>query len=219
MEFISLGRHCDVAYNIAKYIKKEQTHFFDWLRTDFKCILHILYSNNIVTIFNLENIKVDKKLYAHENEIAITLKNFEENNLTLLFHHEIRLKDYNNYNDTEINNKLNEFIEKYKRRFNRLIQLIKSNNKLIFIYKVTNYFDYKIYTSEFEKAILAINPNCIFSLVILVDVRDKDYFYIKYKNYLKINIAKYIDKNIKPDWNSPQIKWTEVFNIINILAF
>ena len=219
MEFISLGRHCDVAYNIAKYIKKQPTQFFDWLRTDFKCILHILNLNNIDNIFNLENIKVDKELYAHENEIAITLKNFEENNLTLLFHHEIKLKDYNNYNNTEINNKLNEFIDKYKRRFNRLNELIKSNNKLIFIYKITNHFDYKIYISEFEKVILSINPNCIFCLVLLVDSREEDFYYTKYKNYLKINVGKYIDKNIKPDWYTPQIKWTEVFNIINILAF
>jgi len=212
MEFISLGRHCDVAYNITKFIKKKHTQFFDWLRTDFKCILYLLNLKDINTVFNLQNIKVDKQLYAHENEITITLKNFEENNLTLLFHHEIRLKEYHE-------DKLNEFIDKYKRRFNRLIELIKSNTKLIFIYKITNHFDYKTYISDFEKAILSINPNCIFCLVILVDSREEDYFYIKYEKYLKINVSKYIDKNIKHDWYSPQIKWQEIFNIINVLAF
>jgi hypothetical protein len=42
-----------------------------------------------------------------------------------------------------MSNKLIEFFNKYKRRFNRLITLIKSNNKLCFMYRVTSTIDYE----------------------------------------------------------------------------
>jgi hypothetical protein len=117
MQFISLGRHCDIAHNIKKYINNDTpTQFFDWVRTEFKCVLHILNLRYIDTIFNIENLNLDTSMFKIDGELTITLKNFERENLVLLFHHEIQLCDYYS---SEVDNKLIEFIDKYKRRFNR----------------------------------------------------------------------------------------------------
>jgi hypothetical protein len=214
MIFISLGRHCDVAYNIKNYITKDQpTHFFDWLRIDFKCVLYILNLDNIECIFNKENINIDKISFAECNDILFTLKNFEDDNLICLFHHEVRIKDFENNEE----NKINEFIEKYKRRFNRLIDLIKIKNyksdPIVFIYRVTSDFDEINDVNDFKNIILKINKNCVYYLVILVDT-EEDYLSIKEANYLKINISTLTDKNINPNWIKEDINWEKVFNII-----
>ena len=209
MKFISLGRHCDIAHNIKLYnTDQPMTNFFDWLRTDFSSILQILNIGNIDKIFNKQNFIIDKKSYAHENNIGITFKNFEANKMCCLSHHDIILRNYSN---EEMDKQLNEFIEKYKRRFHRLIEMIKSNEKLIFIHK--SYWFNESHVDDFKNAILKINKNAIFYLVVLVD-QPNDWVVNKKGNYLKININKLINKNIKTEWHNPQINWPALFSII-----
>jgi len=92
-KYISLGRHCDIAFNIEKYIGKEYTNFFDWLRTDFRAVLEILKTKDIETILNKNNINIDKKTYANEGDILLKLKNISQKNLICYFHHD--MKNYN----------------------------------------------------------------------------------------------------------------------------
>ena len=84
-----MGRSCAISYNIKKYINNDiPTQFFDWSRSDFKCILIVLNLRMIDTLFNIENLIIDKESYK-PNDISITLKNFVEDKLTLLYHHDI----------------------------------------------------------------------------------------------------------------------------------
>jgi len=219
MHFISLGRKCDTKFNINKYINQDfLTLFFDWLRSDFKCVLYILNLKNIYDILNIDNFTIDKDIFAHLNHLTITFKNFEKENLTLIFHHDIELTDY--YNDEELNNKLFWFIDRYKRRFDRLIELIKSDKKLCFIYKNSdNIIDFETDIDEFEKVLKTINENVNYLLVILVETEEK-YQFIKYENYLKINLSKFIQegKIDYSDYTLSHIEWEKIFTIIKHLS-
>jgi hypothetical protein len=217
MHFVSLGRHCDVAYNIKNYINQDfPTQFFDWLRTDFKCILYILKLKNIYQIFNIANFSIDYETFA-PRDLSITLKNFEKENLNLIFHHDI---SFDNYDNIELNYKLICFIDKYKRRFNRLIEVIKSDKRICFIYRVTEEkIDFETDIDEFEKVLKTINKNINYLLVILVET-EENYQFIKYSNYLKINISKFIQegKIDYSDYTLSHIEWEKIFTIIKHLS-
>ena len=217
MEFISLGRHCDIAFNLKKNNKTDITHFFDWIRTDFKCVLYILNLKNIDSIFNIDNLIIDDKEHLHENEYTITLKNFVEKKEVFLFHHEIQIKTDDNI---DIKEKIKLFIDKYNRRYGRLMDLIKSDKKLVFIYRITeNKFDYNTDVNEFNKIIKLLNKNIVYCLVILVNDASEDYYFVRFENYIKINISKYIDTNINNDWTYSHIKWLNIYDIIENNAF
>jgi hypothetical protein len=226
MIHISLGKHCDISYNIKKYINNDiPTQFFDNLRTDFKCILYILKLINIELILNLENIIVDKETYNESNDVAISFKNFKEQQLTLLSRHDIQLRHNENneeLNNEELNNKLIEFINTYKRRFERLISLITSDNKLCFIYRVPeidyNLFNFNDNIEEFNKVLCTINKNIKYCLIILVN-SPEDYIYIKKKDCLNINISTFIDTTIQNDWTNNHYDWDNIFNIIKKNTF
>ena len=216
MRYISLGRHCDVAFNIEKYASRQETNFFDWVRVDFKSVLYILNLTNIETILNKENISMDKISLKDTKDILVTLQNFSKDGLTCSFRHDIPLKDYSY---EEMNEKLVEFIDKYKRRFHRLIDVIKSNEKLVFIHRVAEpIFDEYVYMKEFNQTILSINKNAIFCLVLLIEDK-KDYLVKRRGSCLRINISTLIDPTVEPDWTRPQINWLEIFNIIQKSAF
>jgi hypothetical protein len=204
--FISLGRNCDVAYNI-KHFTPGETNFFDWTRTDFKCVLYILNLKNIDTLLNAENIIIDKKL----DDISILFKNFEKDNLTLLFHHDIIVKEYS---VQEMSKQISGFIDKYKRRYDRLINLIKTDNKIYFIYHITAGFDYND-CELFDQYIKNINTNINYMLVLLVEEPETtDYILCKNKNCLKINITHFLNKNIPFDWTRSCYDWKSIFDII-----
>jgi hypothetical protein len=208
--YLSLGRHCDIAFNIKKYSNEnKKTQFFDWIRTDFECIIHILNLSNLDSILNKENFIIDQQTYAHI--ILIKLKNFENKNLTLYFRHDILINNFIKNADGELDN----FINKYKRRFERLINLIKSNQKLIFIHRVESeeLFINNNLADEFEKALKKINKNVNYNLIILFNSNEK-YFIIKKNNNIKINLLPLIDKNINLTWQREDIDWKQLFDII-----
>lgn len=215
MKFISLGRHCATAFNIKKYIDQgHETQFFDWVRTDFKCILEILRIKNIDEIINIENIIVDKELFKDYN-ISITFKNFVKDNLTLLFHHDI---EYREYTEQEMNQQIIEFNDKYKRRYDRLIDLIKSEQKIYFIYHISTDVDFND-ADLFNTLIKTINKNINYVLIFLT-VEEKEYIYSVFKNYVKINLNQFISNNetvtctVYDDWTLSCYDWSKMFELI-----
>ena len=217
MQFVSLGRHCDVIYNIKKCVNADTpTHFFDSLRVDFKSVLYILNLRCIDPIMNIDNFNLDKELYAHENELSITLKNFDRDNITLLFHHDILLTGYD---ESGLPAKLEEFVSKYKRRFERLIDLISSEKELYFIHKVHGEsIDFRTDIDDFDKIIKSINGRVKYCLITLVQ-EEGDYIFTKHNNHLNINITTFIDENKTPDWKRSEIDWESIFRIIKCNAF
>ena len=212
MIFISLGRHCDVAYNINKYVDNDRpTHFFDWSRTDFKCVLSILNSRILDILFYKENIAIDTESYKHDNELTMTLKSLDRDNQCLLFHHDI---SYNEY--PELNDKLTEFIDKYKRRHERLVKLIQSEEPIRFLYRISGEFDNGDITI-FNSVLRSINSNNKHTLVLLRE-EDGPQTYTKYDTHITINLTQYMDKTMTPTWKQHQYDWKRIFETIRSIV-
>ena len=62
MRIISLGHACQVKFNIDRLFRRDETHFFDWLITDFKTVLHIFKNINDPNLITKEKF-TDKPVY------------------------------------------------------------------------------------------------------------------------------------------------------------
>ena len=108
----------------------------------------------------------------------LSLKSADDKQMTLLFtHEEIREP----YKESIIN-----FMDKYKRRFYRLIDLIKSNKQICFIYHINHKSVTEDNVIEFKKILKNINNNINYSLCILTN-STTDYVCYCHDNYLQIN--------------------------------
>jgi hypothetical protein len=119
MVFISIGRGCSVKYQIDKHRHKIPTLFFDWLQTSMDAVISILGCDDIDKILFLDNIVRDlNNPYHKEIRSRVCIKSLE---------YCISIHDlYKDFKD----NDMVEFISKYKSRFNRIIEYIKSNEKI-----------------------------------------------------------------------------------------
>jgi len=193
MKYISIGNACSVKYNIDKYRGKSETLFFDWLMTEMNSVIEILECNNINNILYLENIIRDvNNPYILENS-RIVIKSLN---------HCVSIHDLpRNYTDNDIL----DFIDKYSRRFNRIVQYIKSNEKLCFIrFGHVNYDE--IY--KFIETIKKINANCDFTIVVIDNDKKNNTEILKQNNLLHIKLN--VD-NSENDWTQQFLNWNNIF--------
>jgi len=193
INIVSFGSECDIKYQINKYLNlTKETEFFDWLISDIDSVCDIL-SKDINTILTFPNIQLIG--YKNINSI-VKFKNCTK----LVSMHDVPIK----YSFNDINN----FILKYKRRYNRLIELIKSNNKT-YIIRRDNPLDNKI--TKFINIINIINPNNNITLILLRnDIIDH---YIFSKRVICINFNKFkLNKN--NDWQKNNYAWNLLFDFI-----
>ena len=173
------GNACAIRQSINNYSKSQiKTNFFDWLVTSMKSVNQILENTPIIFESN----------YIYPNSLNTTSINFKNYDL-LTSHHDI----------IEFNeNSINEITEKYNRRYERLINTIKEQNKINFIRYCKN--QENIEEEEilvFYKNIININPNLEFNFILISDYNNliipnnllKD-------NFIYINLNKYIDDDI-----------------------
>ena len=103
-------------------------------------------------------------------------------------------------------NDINKFINTYERRFTRLIQLIKSNDKLFFV----RYGKIEEHQKEmFINTILTINPKCNFILISVNDQQPLDTIN-KSARFIEFN---YTTKHIHDDWTSSWLDWATIFKV------
>jgi hypothetical protein len=203
--FISLssshiGNACAVHESINNYSStSNKTLFFDWLVTSMKSVNQIL--ENTPIIFETESIRPNTL-----NTTSINFKNFD---LLISYH------DIHDFND----NSINEVTNKYIRRYERLINTIKEQQKINFIRyckNQQNLEENEIYT--FYKNIRNINPNLLFNFILISDDNDlvipnnllKD-------NFIYINLNNYVDDDIVNETNDYQKiikKYKCVFDLI-----
>jgi len=193
INIISFGSECDVRYQISKFLNlNKETDFFDWLISDIDSVCNIL-SKDINTILTFPNIQLIG--YKNINSI-VKFKNCTK----LVSMHDIPIKY--SFND------INDFILKYKRRYNRLIKLIKSNEKT-YIIRRDNLSDDKI--MKLINIINTLNPNNNITLILLrSDIVDH---YIFNKRVICINFNKFkLNKN--NDWQRNNYAWKLLFEFI-----
>ena len=204
--FISLsssyaGNACAVKQSIDNYYKKNETQFFDWLVYSIKSVNEILEKKPILF----------EDTYIYPNNLNTTSINFLHFDL-LISHHDI-----DKFND----NSIVEITEKYNRRYERLINTIKTEKEIFFIRyckNQNNIEDTEII--KFFNNIININNNLLFKFILISDCDNliipnnlkntKNFIYIDLNNYIDDDIINETDlykKTIK--------KYKCVYNIIN----
>ena len=214
MKIISLssntaGYACAIACIIKNkyYNNNYKTNFFDYLEISFTSIIQLLSLENS----SINNILSSKNIFSNrDSKKTVLFDNFDK----IYSHHDL----IENYSD----NDFNIFIQKYERRYNRLINDIKNEDKLFFIrHEIENEEQIKL----FFKKINEINPNLhIYFINTYFDENiDSTIFYseelIKNYNFIPINFKNIIPE--KSNYNDDfflrtfEYNWDHVFGIIN----
>lgn len=212
MKIISLSSSiAGPACAIATYIKKHfynnsnyETNMFDFLEVSLESIIKVLYISN-------NNLNIDDYLSNNYNIIdnndgnhSVFFNNFDK----LISHHDLIL----NYNE----NIFNTFIEKYKRRYNRLINHILNEDKIFFI----RFGDEKKESIiDFINYVKNINSNLeVYFINLYFDENNKK-LHDDINNYYYINFYDTIDSNKIYSENLfhkiMEFNWIPIFEIIN----
>ena len=204
MVFISIGRGCMVKYQINKHIVSAPTLFFDWLISVMDSVIELfnIYScGNIDAFFLRNNITQCSINPIHDNKTARLLIGSGSLSCCTSIH-DVNAK----YNEADIC----AFIEKYKRRFMRIIEYIKSNEKIYFIRydKINDEQRFK-----FIATIKRINSNCNFVLIAVKPNQNNNNIIVK-ENYKEINLISVENKSSKPDWTYSHWDWKKIFDEI-----
>jgi ABC-type molybdate transport system substrate-binding protein len=207
-KYISLGKACNVRHQIDLYIGKSETLFFDWLITDTNSVIEIFNSyKDIETILFFDNaIKNPNKIPLGVNSrILIKSLSYCESI------HDLKIE----YTDKDIT----EFLEKYKRRFARLIDYIKSDNEIIFLRYDSNKRN-ELASQDNNKLIQkikAINPDCNFKVATLINKNNSDEN-SKEEESIIINLHNYLISEIDSnDWTASYWDWKQIFDDITVM--
>jgi hypothetical protein len=179
------GNACAIRQSIIDYTtNSNETNFFDWLVTSMKSVNQILEKMPIIFETN----------YIYPNPLNTTSINFKNFDL-LISHHDI-----SEFKDDSIN----KITEKYNRRYERLINTIKTTTKINFIRYCKN--QQNIEEKQiliFYKNINNINPNLLFNFILISD--DNNLVIpnelLKNNNFIYINLNNYIDDDILNETN------------------
>lgn len=210
MKIISLssyiaGPACAIAFSIKKifYNCNYQTNMFDYLEISLLSINQILYLKNNDIDYLDNNIEMYKN---KDNNTSVKFNNFDK----FISHHDLK----ENYS----NNEYNLFIEKYKRRYYRLMNDINIENKIFFIrYGIENKND----IFNFINIVNKLNPKLkIYFINIIYD--ENNYLYdndlLELNNFYLINFYNYIDVNFKYNddffYKVQEFNWKIIYDII-----
>lgn len=194
MRVISIGTACNVKHQIDEHFGKLKTLFFDWLMVDIMSVIDLLKCKSIEDILNIDTVKVDPVTPIVQNNSRVLITSLP----CCISIHDVPI------NPTD--NDINDFIDKYKRRYMRIIEYIHSNEKVYFI--KYGHID-ELYKQMFIEAVQAINKDCDFLLVNINISQPKSNF-ITNKFWLEINLT-----DIPPvdsDWKTSYLDWKTIFN-------
>ena len=197
MKYISIGCAGSVKYNINKYRDKCETLFFDWLMTSMNSVIDILSVDDISEILYFDNIIRDVNIPFCGNYSRIVIKSLD---FCVSIHDLPRIYE---------NNEIFEFIDKYKRRFNRIIKYIKSNEKIVFIRAGNEGFDI---INKFIETIKKINPNSDFTVVVICNNEKNKTEILQQKNLLYINLNIVVPSDA--EWTQSFLNWEQIFLLI-----
>lgn len=189
---VSIGGVCNVAYNLRKIVKVSEAFPFDWIKISI---------GDLIAIF--EN---DFKLFLtkkHYYQIRISDKHFVDKGESIIVGHRkypsIKFcHDFNNVDDFDT--QLNNVIEKYTRRIDRLKKMFVDNETVILVrYQLT-----KITDEALAKLVDIIETK----YDVKVELRIIFYFV----KDVKTKFMFWIDDKIMDDWKCEHLDWKEIFD-------
>lgn len=214
---ISLGHACQVKHHIDNYTGyKQPTHFFDWLITDFRTVLHVFRNINNPSNFLLFEKFTDKHVFLNRDSWDDKCHKVEHVDCKMISIHNFP-KEHEYYTC------IYDYINVCTRRLNRLKECIM-NDTIHFIHTLDHQFT-ELYIptrndiSELYDIIKNINKNAIFFIHIVIPPKYKDLLLDDL--IISPNIFVYtLKKNNNNDletWENKNFNWEIVFNNINNL--
>jgi len=188
MEFVSLGSSCSIAYNLNEYKLRKEAYPFDWTRTNNLNNVSIAIDTLFDDFLNLDKFKF--KCFSKNFEVNGKLGSYIYYNDCCSFFH-----DFNGL-ISEIDTK--EFEDKYKRRINRFINLLKSDKEITFIREEFRKLN-KNKIVRFIKSIKNLNKNINFSLIIITND-------LNYQSMEIDNVTFYYSNIAITNWKRPELK-------------
>ena len=210
---ISIGSNCATQANIQKYTETTETNFFDWTYEDFGCVLSVLEN-----IDNPENIlNPNDFLYINNYIVSKKIK-------LLSAHDKPENESFESYLPT--------FIEKYTRRLARLKEVIKNNNKIVFIHYISpeSLNSYKLFKeisdipnetqiNTFFNLIKNINNDCTCYLYLAIPPTLQEHYYklklVENMNNVFTHYFRII--NEIESWTMKHYDWNIIFDKIKEL--
>ncbi len=197
--FISIGSDCSTRHHIQTYngVESQQTLFFDWLLVDMESVIQLFaHYEDFDTYFSHAHI-VRRGLSKFNSHMSFTPVSKCD------FLHDLRMK----YTSAEFD----EFIDKYRRRFARILDYIRGTETLYFVFKgpIT-----EIQRYEFINVIKSINPNCKFTLVHIIKSTAPVETVIE-QHFICIDASKFKkDTAVPADWMEKNYDWVACFDTI-----
>jgi len=106
-----------------------------------------------------------------------------------------------------IHDSIDDFVDKYKRRYARLMEIIKSDKKIYFLR--FGAID-ELEQQEFIDAVKKVNPNCNFTLV-SIEIQQDTKSITKKEHYLQIKLT---DLKVPDDWTTSYLDWKQIFRLM-----
>lgn len=191
--YVSLGSTCSIAYNLRELNLRDNAYPFDWIRILNLNNVSNLLENNFDGFLDVNNYNFIK--YSEDFMINDNYGTYIYDNGYCKFYHEF---------DKPLEEcDIDSFIDKYKRRINRLYDLLNSDEEIIFIREELRSVNInKI--NNFIETIRNINENINFKLIIISN-DDVDY---------NIDNVIFYYSNEKFDtWMRKEIDWYKIFNL------
>ena len=206
MKFISLGSSCSIAHNLKVLNKRDESLPFDWIRSSKFSSINQMLSTNFVELFNPDNyqlLRSSDRFFLQQDDLEnknINMDIYKNTFYQINFYHEFPTQ-------IEFNNSFINFMEKYKRRVNRLFDFIcKNDNKeVIFIRDQLKINHIKLEDiNDFVSIIKNLNPKLKFKLVIILNnPKNKDISHLIRDNFEKVIIIN--DNSIFTSWEREDI--------------
>ena len=193
MEFVSLGSSCSIAYNLNEYKLRKEAYPFDWTRTNNLNNVSIAIDTLFDDFLNLDKFKL--KQFDESFEVNGIKGSYIYSNDYCSFFHDFN-KLINEMDTTE-------FIQKYQRRINRFLELLRSNENITFIREEIG----KLNKNKINKLIKNLNnynPNMKFKIIIITNDPN-------YKNVNIKGVSFYFSDIRVTEWTRPEIDWNTLF--------
>ena len=199
--FISIGPSCNVKWALNTFFGKKETLFFDWALTNLTSVTQILGIEDVNDILSSNSLIQNEKTptFSDKSRVLINCVDYWESI------HEVPI----NFTEDD----LDEFINKYKRRHERTIDIIKNPDYYIFFIYYSNASNRD--KRNFIDCIKNIKKNNFFTLVELGKFDENIVFTRENKNLLTINLNMLNNREKKKDdWTTSHIDWETIFSII-----
>ena len=206
LELISVGEACGVRTNIDRYYKgygyEQPTYFFDWLMTKFDSVNELLVCDPD-DVFNRQNIRFEKDVETNKDHVIFSC-----------FTYMVSIHDKISADSVEAD--YTQFIQKYVRRYERLISRIKSIDKpIVFIhFGVVTPDQVSTFFANVER--ITSHQQHGHRLLIVNDVKNRDEDEeAERDNVVYVYRPDYRHINVSPTWDQNEYDWNAIINVMD----